>query len=461
MKYLLKIPGAIALLVLMALVLSCAKDPYFDIDSSRSTDSSSGSDSSGSGSSSSRDAGDRLYPVIDRNVMIMISGGRNSLSSYLATDLEELVASEIPSGRYASENVLIIISRIGSNKNKEVPAVMYRAYRDKDGMVVRDTLMRWGGFTPIFGENTLKDALQLVVDQFPGSHYGIVLSSHGTGYLPDGYYKDPEAYEAAHGGSFQSFSAGGLRSMSAEKFPPIQDYPAVKTIGQDDDAEHSVEMELKAFRDAIPCRMDYILMDACLMGCIEVAYELRDKAAIIGFSPTEILADGFDYKLLTSRLLCKEPDPVQVCKDYFYQYKKPDGTTSSGSAYATISAVNTKYLDALAQLCRGLFEKYRENMDNVNADIIQHYFRFERHFFYDMRDILVKSGISGEDLAALDDVLEKLVIYKDHTDYFISIPIKDDTYSGLSMFLPSKGSAILNSFYKENLDWNTATQLVK
>ena len=34
MKYLLKIPGAFMLLLLMALTLSCAKDSYFDIDSS-------------------------------------------------------------------------------------------------------------------------------------------------------------------------------------------------------------------------------------------------------------------------------------------------------------------------------------------------------------------------------------------------------------------------------------------
>ena len=453
MKYLLKIPGAAALFVILALALSCAKDPYFDMDQ-RPEGSSSGSEPSSSGK---RDGGDRLYPVIDRNVMIMISGGRNSLSSYLAADLQELEASEIPSGRYASENVLIIISRIGNNKSKETPAVMYRAYRDKDGKVVRDTLMRWGGFTPVFGGSTLKDALQLVVDQFPGSHYGIVLSSHATGYLPDGYYKDPAAYERAHGGSPDVFSIGGARSrsLSRETFPPIPQYPAVKSIGQDDDYDSSVEMELRTFRDALPCHMDYILFDACLMACVEVAYELRDKVDIIGFSPTEILAEGFDYKLLTSRLLKDEPDPVQVCRDYFNQYS---GGSDGG---ATISAVNTAHLEKLAGVCRTLFEKYREGMNSVDASSVQRYFRADRHFFYDLRDILVKSGASTEDLQLLDAALEKVLIYKDHTPYFLSVPIENNTYSGLSMYLPSKGSAILDGYYKENLDWNTATQLVK
>ena len=150
---------------------------------------------------------------------------------------------------------------------------------------------------------------------------------------------------------------------------------------------------------------------------------------------------------------------MQVCKDYFNQYRK-DGK-NAGQEFATISAVNTAHLEELAAVCRDLFEKYRENISAVNAGSIQRYYRMERHFFYDMRDIVAKSGASAEDLAALDVALGKVVIYKDHTEYFFSIPILDGTYSGLSMYLPAKGSALLDKFYKENLDWNTATQLVK
>lgn len=451
MKYLLKISGSFLLLIIMALAPSCAKDPFFDIDSS-----------SKEATPYTPQPKDRVSPVVNRNVMIMISGGRNSLSGYLATDIEELEASTIPDGKYATDDVLIIIYRNGSNKGVSTPTSMYRVYRGKNGDVVRDTLGKWGGFTPLFGENTLENALGTIVEEFPQSHYGIVLSSHATGYLPDGYYKDPAAYEEAHRAQAPKSSAlKGRVSIESEVFPPIPEYPAVKSIGQDDDITGPVEMELRAFRDVIPCHMDYILFDACLMGCVEVAYELRDKASIIGFSPTEILADGFDYKLLASRLLKDDPDPIQVCKDYFYQYENPDGSTSSRSPYATISAVNTEHLEELAAVCRSLFEKYRAQMNSVNASKIQRYYRMERHFFYDLRDILAKSGATPEDLAVLDDALGKVVVYKDHTDYFFSIPISDETYSGLSMYLPAKGSALLDQFYKENLDWNTATQLVK
>lgn len=439
MKDLFKIRTALALFLISILALSCAKDSYFDMDTSGRDENSPAPESKG-----------RLSPSVNSHVMIMISGGRNSLSSYLSMDLEELENSEIPTGIYASDDILVVLSRNGSDKTADSPAALYRVYKDHNENVIRDTLATWGGFTPIFGGNTLKDALKMVVDTYPGRNYGIVLSSHATGYLPDGYYKDPATYEKEHGGTPNSlFSVG-----KGYHFPPIPDYPAVKSIGQDDDANSPVEMELRAFRDAIPCRMDYILFDACLMGGVEVAYELRDKADVIGFSPTEILADGFDYDLITSRLLKDEPDPVQVCRDYFNQYTGPDGN-------ATISAVSTEHLDALASVCRDLFEKYREEMKSVNAGKIQRYYRLERHFFYDLRDILVKSGASEEDIAALDAALSQVVIYKEHTATFLGISISDNTYSGLSMYLPSMGSAILDNFYKENLDWNTATQLVK
>ena len=450
MKYLLKIPGALMLFVLMALTLSCAKDSYFDIDSPGKE-----------GTPYTPGTKGRISPVINRNVMIMISGGRNSLAGYLSEDLRELENSSIPEGNYVSGNVLIVFSRNGYNKNVAAPAALYRVYRDRNDNVVRDTLKTWGDFTPMFGENTMAQALKIVVDEFPGSNYGIVLSSHGTGYLPDGYYSDPNVYES-NNPIVKPYSSSLLKNrtrISQEVFEPIPEYPAVKSIGQDWDSTTSVEMELKAFHDAIPCHMDYILLDACLMAGVEVAYELRDKADIIGFSPTEILADGFNYKQIASRLVVEEPDPVQVCRDYYDQYRiLPEG---SEVRCATISAVDTRYIEELATVCRALFEKYREEIATVDADNIQRYFRLNRHFFYDIKDILVKSGASKEDLSELDAALQKTVIYKAHTPYFLSIPIGEDTYSGLSMYLPKMGSPILDKFYRENISWNSATELVK
>ena len=214
-------------------------------------------------------------------------------------------------------------------------------------------------------------------------------------------------------------------------------------------------MELDAFAAAIPFHLDYLLIDACLSGCVEVAWQFKDKADIVGFSQTEVLAEGFDYKTITSRLLQQTPDPVQVCKDYFARYEIQTGQYCS----ATISAVDTREMEPLASLCKALFEKYRSKLNTMSGNNVQGYFRFDRHFFYDLKDILVKAGITAQEKAELQEALDRCVIYKAATDYFLSIRI--NTACGLSMYLPSMGSEYLDESYLNHLAWNGATLLVK
>ena len=60
--------------------------------------------------------------------------------------------------------------------------------------------------------------------------------------------------------------------------------------------------------------------------------------------------------------------------------------------------------------------------------------------------------------AAAEAALNGCISYKAATPYFLELQI--NTYSGLSMYLPSVGDAQLNEFYK-TLAWNKATNLVE
>ena len=74
-------------------------------------------------------------------------------------------------------------------------------------------------------------------------------------------------------------------------------------------------------------------------------------------------------------------------------------------------------------------------------------------------DIFEKSGVSAEDLATLKSAMDRCIVYKAATPSFIStFEIKN--YSGLSMYLPCAGTALLDSYYKEE-PWNKAVGLVK
>ena len=197
--------------------------------------------------------------------------------------------------------------------------------------------------------------------------------------------------------------------------------------------------------------LDYILFDACLMGGIEVAYEFKDVADKVAFSPTEVLADGFDYSDI-STLLSDSPSIEAFCKLYFDHYDKM-------GSHATISVTQSSALPALAETCKTMFSKYRSGIAALNTSSgVQPYFRASHHWFYDLQDILSKAGISSADMTQFRQALDACVVYKDATSQFLGIPIL--TYSGLSMYLPGAGDAGLNEFYK-TLAWNKATNLVE
>lgn len=396
-----------------------------------------------------------------RNVVIMVSGGHNSLSSYLKQDLMDLSEHYLP-GAYRSAHVLLVLSRLpedGTFSTTSAP-VLYRMYQ-QDGEVVRDTVKTWPLGTRLFGDNTLQEALQYVYDRYPAKGYGMVLSSHGSGWLPEGYYYDPSQFEGGASSGGEVWSVRPPRRGTPEVFPPIvEDGAPVKSIGQDKDGNDSVEMELSAFRDALPFHLDYLLLDVCLSGCVELAYELRDKVDVVGFSQTELLAEGFDYDTLMERLLRAHPEPVAVCRDAYEYYAAQSGINQS----AAFSAIDLREMDDLAALCQKLFQKYHSQLVSMAGASVQGYFRYQRHFFYDLKDVLLKAGITPDEEAQLDAALAKCVLYKGATPYFMKggqYGFAIDCHSGFSMYLPSMGTVYLDNYYKGNLAWNKATGLVQ
>lgn len=409
------------LLAVLLVATACSKDAGFER-------GISGADSA------SRSSSERGYSMPSRRVMVMISAGYNSLSGYLSEDLKDLESGYLPEGTYFNADVLLVLARLpksaGDYASPSAP-VLYRLWANRSGEVQRDTIQIWGGDTQLCTRETIHEALSTTQKKYPAQSYGVVFSSHGSGWLPPEYYTDPSKFEP---------SSGSLWSL--------------RSIGQDKTPTGGTEMSLEDFADAIPMHLDYCLIDACLSGCVEVAHALKGKADIVGFSPTEVLADGFDYKNITTHLFARPLDPVEVCREYFAYYNAQSGSNRS----ATITAVDTRKMDALEAVCKELFEAYRPILKTMSGGNVQGYFRYDRHYFYDLRDILVQAGISEQEKARLDAALSQFIVYQAATDYFLSIPLK--RVCGLSMYLPSMGSTYLNKYYKENISWNQATELV-
>ena len=402
---------------------------------------------------------DREINTDTRKVLIVYSAGFNSLSSYLKEDIEELCKGWVPRKRRA-DDVILVYSHLPVSRgqySKRNSPVLFRLYSDIHGSVIRDTLAVYSPETISVSADHMHDVLSYIKNNFPAKSYGLLFSSHASGYLPAGFFSRPDSY---------TFTEGRMNAAGRGRMPHPVPYvepehdpnlPAVKSIGQCVDGSLSYEMDIRDFAEAIPMKLDYILFDACLMGGIEVAYELADKCDKIGFSQAEVLAEGFNYGTLASHLLGNKlgSDPRQVCEDYFTQYDAQQGIYRS----ATISLVDCSKLEPLAELCNTLFEKYSTQIKTIRHSYVQPFFRAYKHWFYDMQSILENAGISSIEKSSLEEAIDRCVLYKATTSSFMG-EFTIDTFCGFSMYLPSNGHSELDKYYK-TLKWNKATGLVK
>lgn len=402
-----------------------------------------------------------------RNVFVVYSMGFNDLYSYLKEDVQDILSSPLMNNR---RDIILILSHLANHYPGEryprysegTSPVLTKISRGVDGQIQKDTLLILPEETVAASSQTLREILTYTKENFDAQTYGILMSSHGSGWVPEGYLNDPDR--------FDSQSNGLIPMMHFQrKLTPVYNMGkedgeiAVKSMGVHCITQYETrEMDLPEIAAAFPFKMDYIIFDACYMGGIEVAYELRNVTDKLIFSQTEILGDGMDYKTMTSYIFATEgPDLVGFCERYFDYYNSKSGQYRS----ATISMIDCSKLEPLAQSAKDIFARYRTALTRLESSRnVQKYYRSSyshtQQWFYDFGDIVEKCSPSQEDLDTFNSRLEDAVIYKAATPNFMS-SFKIEHHSGLSMYLPiTINREYLNSFYR-TLEWNQATSLVR
>ncbi len=342
------------------------------------------------------------FPVKDKTILIYMVGN-NNLSTNAEINLADLKKGYVPS----DDNLLVYY-----HTPVQSP-ILLQLKTGKNGDVVQDTVYRFPQRNSATAES-LKSALQVTNTMFPANEYGLFLWSHGTGWLPSGHYS--------------------------------------KSFGE----ESGVEMEIVDMVKAIPYKLSFVVFDACLMGCVEVAYQMRNSVDYVIASPTEILATGFPYSKIMRHLFRTPSDYVSVAKEYYMYYNSHQ---NDQSRFATISVVKTSELENLAAETKKIFDKYRRNISNLDHNSVQKYYRFNKHWFFDFGDF-IKSIAGDEDAAPVIGALEKAVVYKAATLKFLDLNIDPSKYTGLSTYIPiSPSDPVLNAFYVK-FDWNKDTGMI-
>lgn len=165
---------------------------------------------------------------------------------------------------------------------------------------------------------TLVDALQRMTSLAPAQGYALVLSSHGSGWLP-------------------GMNAGHTKAVL---------YDVNKNLNQ-----RSCSMDISELHEALRTipKLEYLLFDACLMQSVEVAYELRDETEFILGSPAEISLRGTYYDKVMPWMF-RTPFDVFGFAQLSYQCEKDywEENAGRGGGGVVFSVVKTSEMQALA-----------------------------------------------------------------------------------------------------------------
>ena len=251
--------------------------------------------------------------------------------------------------------------------------------------------------------NQMRQVISDIIGLYPSESYGLVLWSHGTSWLPEGMQ--------------------------------------LKSFGDD----QGRQMDIIDLANALPIKFDFILLDACLMGSIEVVYELRNRAEYIIASPTEILYLGFPYEPIIPELLKVEPDLKQVANIYFSFFNQLSGAFNS----ASISLINTRELERLAMLTKQIITCRIFQTQTFDYSSVQRLDVYEKPYTFDFLDFMQKA-FTEKETEQLIEQLNNTVLYKAHTSEFLSL-YTIESFCGLSCYIPDHDESL--HYYYRNLNW--------
>lgn len=339
----------------------------------------------------------------------------NSLSSNGYKNIQNMVSgvnASIPD----NTNLIVFFDPAGTNgKNTTEKPQLIRITRDREGNGMQQRIKTFPEFNSA-DPAALRSIIDEVCTSFPAEEYGLILWSHGTGWMP------------SQNALSRSFGQDGMS-----------------------------EIDLNDLVTAIPDnRFDFILFDACYMGGVEVAYTLRNKTPYIIASTTEILADGYPYSKILPDLCAQEVNLSNVCEKFYTHYAS---MSDQGYRSATVSLIRTQALDELASLVREIVTGKLAEIKEMPLGNLQWFDRFT-HYMYDLDDY-IKQIATTEQYTRFQQLMAvggDLILYKNQTStmlYGESDWFYIKRHCGLSAYIPRKGLTDINRFY-QTLEWYKA-----
>ena len=270
----------------------------------------------------------------------------------------------------------------------------------------------------------MSQALKDMAAAAPTQRLGLIAGSHGSGWLK---------YIA--GWNNRSFGQDGSidNTMSTASIAG-----AIKSVGR---------------------TFDFMLFDACMMGCAEVCYDFKDAVDYMIASPINVPRPGFPYVQMLRHLYTgTEAGYTKACQAYINRYLNEP---SKDIRFGTISLIDCRKMQALADELKPVIVGHKELLSHYDPfegdDKLQQFGEKGTNFVGYSFDIIdfVRKMENGTVPASLQKVFDEAVLY---TGFVPGVPeylINAEQYSGLGLYVPYSRREGWNDYFK-TISWYQA-----
>ena len=350
-------------------------------------------------------------------IFMVYLGADNSLSDAGVDDINEMEVA----GSTGDVKIVVLHDRPQGN------TLIYEIERESPSTdsVISPIVRDYGNNVNSGDLNTLEQFIIYVEQNYPAQHYCLILWDHGDAWR----------------GEAASLPVKGI-------------------IYDDTSHDHLTMVELKNALSSAGVHFDIIGFDACLMGAVEVDYQVKDYGDYIVGSEETIYWDGWPYDTILTDLT-SEPSissealagamVTRYAESYQKRYSDPK---------ATLSAVRASSLNALVTAVDGFARELIDNLavhrSGIEAagDNTEYYAIKELIDLYHFAE-LVKQNVSHQDVInsadsvmnALNDAVTAEWHADDHPDSH-----------GMTIYFPDQSDWNGNSSVYSTLDFSEATQ---
>jgi len=267
-------------------------------------------------------------------------------------------------------------------------------------------------------EETFTNVLNYISNHYLADSYGMVMCSHASLWFPSTYSGDYES-----------------NNSRRKSFGLDNGYNSYSSMGH--------QMEISAMASSLKSfpHLDFLLIDACDMQQIEIAYALRDCADYIISSPTEIPEHGADYTELAPTFFTFPFNPSEVINSYADSYLNG---WSVGKYGVALSAINTSKLEAFRNLTQSLLTSHKSEYFTIDYSSVLCYMSTKAFGYnYNAYDIkgLMKELLTPSEFTEWNSMLSEIVdSYRIADDVYVNngacIHLTIEEHCGVAMSLP-------------------------